>query len=257
MNISNLPIYYTKLDLTSRYTDYSNVILLPLICAFGIATNVLCIVVAFKHDERERNASKSLDYILINSFIDLIFLLFAFPLFVIRCGALCPYGYSFGAKFFEIYIYLYGGYTLVTSQVFLSIYVAHDRLSMFSGKVDVNKTKKLRIYHVYIVCFVISSLANAPVYLVSKEVSPLGLLISEPNSSSYSYEVLFIRATRSGFDTKLASYLLTACLAVKDPFMFIVFTLVNVFVCIKFRAYLKSREALLKKSTSCNINLCY
>ena len=146
MNISSLPVYYSKEEFTPRFVDYSNVYLLPPICAFGIATNILCIIVSSKRDESN---AKSLDYILLNSIIDVIFLLIQFFLFIIRCGALCPYGYTYGAKFYEAYIYLFIGYVLVTSQVLLSMYIAWDRLNMFSGKLSSQKPK-LNLYKVYL-----------------------------------------------------------------------------------------------------------
>ena len=124
MNASsnNLRVYYSKVNLTNSFVDNSNVYLLPSICLFGIGTSLLCLLVSFKRDDSN---AKTLDYILINSAIDFIFLLIEIFVVIIRCGALCPYGYTYAAKFYEIYIFQYVGYIFVTGQVLLNIYVAY------------------------------------------------------------------------------------------------------------------------------------
>ena len=240
-----LPIYYSKANLTTRFADYSNVYVLPSICAFGLVTSLLCIIVSAKRDESN---AKSLDYILLNSLIDFLFLLTQFFLFIIRCGDLCPFGYTFAAKFYEIYIFLYFGYVLVSSQVFLSIYISYDRLSLFSGKAYTQK--KMSLYRVYFVCFVISALANAPPYLIAREVVALGIFIPNPNTTSY--EILYIRTIRADFQTLIANYLLTTLMAIKDPIMFTVLTGLSIWICVKFRIYLKSKKMLIKKVVASN-----
>ena len=249
MNISSLPVYYSKVGLTPRYADYSNVYVLPPICAFGIATNILCIIVSAKRDESN---AKSLDYILLNSVIDVVFLLIEFFLFIIRCGALCPYGYTYGAKFYEAYIYLFIGYVLVTSQVLLSMYIAWDRLKMFSGKLTAKKPK-LNLYLVYILFFIIGGILNMPKLVLSKKIIPLGIYISTENSTSY--EIMWTRSTKSEFRTPLVQWLLTAISIINYPLLFGSLFLLNIWVCVKFRMYLNSRQQLLKYATSCNLYL--
>ena len=243
MNTSSLPIYYSKEDLTTRTADYSNVYLLPSICGFGIITSLICIIVSAKKDETN---AKSLDYILINSIIDFLFVLIEFSLVIIRCGVLCPYGNTYGAKFFEIYIYLYAGYVLCTSQLFLSIYIAYDRLSMFSAKAA-NK-KQISLYRVYIVCFLIGVVLNFGPYLISREIIEKGIFIPNPNSTYY--EILYVKAFKPEFQTPIANSLLTANLFIKDIGFFFVLCALNIWLCIKFRAYLHSRKSLVKKTTT-------
>ena len=240
MNTSSLPVYYSKEGLTPRFADYSNVYVLPPICAFGIATNILCIIVSAKRDESN---AKSLDYILLNSLIDFFFLLIQFFLFIIRCGALCPYGYTYGAKFYEVYIYLYIGYVLVTSQVLLSMYIAWDRLKMFSGKLSAQKPK-LNLYIVYIIFFIIGCISNTPQYLIYEIISPYGIYY--PNVNSTWYEIIYIRTTRDIFRSKIAEWLLTACAAVNSPILFIILFLLNIWLCVKFRVFMKSRKLHFK-----------
>ena len=239
MNNSSLPIYYSKETLSTRYGDFSNVYLLPSICGFGIITSFLCILVSFRRDDSN---AKSLDYILLNSIIDLLFLLCEIFVVIIRCGLLCPYGYTYAAKIYEVYVFLYTGYVLVTSQVLLSIYVAYDRLTMFSGKMSVQK--RFTIFKAYIIFLVIAAVANSPIYGFSREIIPFGIYMSSPGSSSY--EVLYKKRYKLDYQTQLANTLLTTLSIIKDPFLYIVLCVANFWVCVKFKSYLNSRKTLIK-----------
>jgi hypothetical protein len=240
MNNSSLPIYYSKESLSTRYADFANVYLLPSACGFGIITSFICVLVSFRGGESN---AKSLDYILLNSLIDLLFLLCEIFVVIVRCGLLCPYGYTYGAKIYETYVFLYSGYILVTSQVLLSIYISYDRLSMFSGKVSAQK--RLTIYKVYATCFLISAAANAPIYGVSRETIAFGIFMLSPHATFY--EVLYKRRFKAEFQTPLANTLLTILSTIKNPVLYTVLTVLSVWVCMRFRAYLMSRKTLVKK----------
>lgn len=240
MNYSDLPLYLSKENLTTRFVDYSNVFLLPSICYIGIVTSFVCLLVTFK---REEAYAKTLDYIFVNSAIDFLFLLIESFLVIIRCGALCPYGYTFAAKFYEIYMFLYAGYILVTSQVLLNIYVSFDRLKMFSTKKSTNKPTS--IFKVYAVCVTISAIVNSPSYLISKEVVLLG--VYKPNGNSSEFDYMYIRTTRKEFQTEALQYFLTALVAVKDMATFCVLCLMSIIVCIRYKLYSKSRSKLIRK----------
>lgn len=238
---SDLPVFYSKENLTNRFVDNSNVYLLPSICGFGIITSFLCLVVSIKRDDSN---AKTLNYILINSCLDFLFLVIESFLFIVRCGALCPYGYKYFSKFYEIYIYLYVGYILVTSQVLLNIYVAYDRLNMFSGKL--NSQSQISIFKVFGICLVISTLANALPYLISKDIIKLGIYKPDGPNSTYS-DILYIRTVRKEFDSSVWENIITVVAAIKDPFLFLVLCGVSILVCFRFRAYLKSRKLLIKR----------
>lgn len=267
-------IITTKTNLTVRIADYSNMFVLPPICVFGMLTSLGCLAGSFHQDE-ELNA-KMLNYIFLNSLIDFVFLFIQFWLLLIRCGALCPYGYTYWAKFYEIYIYTFLSYVLATSQVILGIYVSIERLQMFStSKLQAqvqqqhqrrscqNKKasrgmvkKKPSLYGVYVGCVLVSTLLNAPPYLLPTEVAVLGIFVPEgTNSSSHQNEErLYIRKTRPEFKTSLMQALLTLVLAFKDPFLMCVFCLFNGLVCIRLRQYLNNRKKYLtSKATTSSI----
>lgn len=247
MNNSNLLIYYSKENLTNRFVDYSNVFILPIICYFGIFTSFICLLVTFKNNEdSSKPNAKTLDYIFINSSIDFIFLVLQSFLFIIRCGALCPHGYTYTAKIYEYYIYLYVGYILVSSQVFLNIYVSFDRLKMFSAQKS--KKKPMNIFKVYGICLGASILANAYPFLIFKQVVVFGIYM--PNKNSTHYDLLYKTAVRKELDTSLFQNLLMANMVIKDPVMFCFLCAVAIVVCVRYRNYFKVRKNLIKTSPS-------
>ena len=247
MNFSqlNLTIFFTKENLTNRFVDYSNVILLPSICFFGVLTSLSCLIGSFKTDDS--NAT-TMNYIFLNSLIDFFFLLIQFWLIFIRCGILCPYAFTYWAKFFEIYIYQYLGYVLVTSQLLLSIYISLDRLSMFSGKPN---PKKPSIYLIFVFTTLISAVLNAPPYSISKQVELIGVYVHPTTIlNSTNYELLYVRSIRKEFRTSLMQVLLTVCLMFKNTVLFCVCCFINMLVCIRFRHYLNKKMKLVKTKSS-------
>lgn len=241
MNYSSLPVYYSKENLTLSIADKTNVFILPSICLFGMLTSLPCIMVSFK---RDHSNAKIFDYILINSANDFCFLLVEFFVIIIRCGNLCPYGYTFASKVYELFVFQYVGYIFVTSQVFFNIYFAYDRLKMFSGKLTTQKP--LNIYIVLAICTVISALVNTLPYPLFREITVMGLYKPDPNST-YT-EILYTRSIRKIFTTPIMQNLLVVWLVIKNPVLFLFLTFMNVMVVIRFRAYLKSRKHLLTRT---------
>lgn len=246
MNVSNLPIYYSKQNLTTLYVDLSNVYLLPSICLFGIVTSFVCILVSCKRDDATN--AKSLDYIWLNSLIDFFFLIIESFLFIIRCGMLCPYGYSYVSKLYEVYVYLYAGYILITAQMLLNIQVSYERLQMFSGKLNVGK-KQLSIFQVFGICTVISVIANALPYPISREVALLA--VYKPDYNSSYFELLYKRAFRKEFESPAMQNFMTAVYVIKNLVVFFVLCVLSILVCVRFRTYLNSRKQLVKRFDLC------
>lgn len=257
---NSLPIFYSKSSLTSRIADYSNVYLLPLVCLFGMITSLISIVVILTRNppffarllKRELHAlNKTLDYILLNSLIDFTFLLVESFLFIIRCGTLCPHGFTYTAKFYEIYVYLYLGYVLIGAQVFLNIYVAFDMLQMLNAKTYVSQGRGL-IYVVTLICVTMSITVNLPVFLLSKQIVPFGIYMPNGPNSTHS-ELLYTSVIRPGFETRLAQDLLTLCLVIKNPVMYISLVVLNILVIKRYRKYIKSKKTLVSPAQSCNL----
>jgi hypothetical protein len=242
----NLTIYYSKDNLTTRFSDYNNVFTLPLICALGMTFSLTSLVVAFQIKRRDH----IMQYILANSLIDFLFLLTQLFLFLIRCGSLCAHGYTRAAKIYENYIYLFVGYTLNTFQALYNILMAIDRLSLFSASSCFASTLTTRRKtHWYFVLFLtLALLLNVPEYLLSRNVQAVAILIStELSSTGTSVEYLYNWITKDDWRVDHLKIFLTIFALLKSPFLYIVMGAYNILVGVKFRNFIKKKKAMSSK----------
>ena len=166
MNFDNLPIYNSTVSLSIPIYDYANTYFLPLICLFGIVTNIINILV-FKQSKLDSDITK---YFLTNSCGDLAFLSTQVFLFIIRCGDLCPYNYNYWAKLYEKYIYIYTGYVIYTFGLLLDISASLNRLSSFKIRIITNNTNikrfKLSFEIKCVIFLIISALICIPQHII-------------------------------------------------------------------------------------------
>lgn len=240
--MSNLPVFASKHILTSSLVDLGNVYLLPSVCFVGMLASLVNISVTCTNKSND----KIIKYILVNSTVDFLFLLIEFFLVIIRCGALCPYGYTYAAKFYEIYIYLYVGYVLVTFQTMLNIYILLERIRSFSNQRNVSCIRcKFNIC--CLIFLLVSVVLNAPPYLMSKQVQEYGLLARTNGTDGY--EILYVKGTRVEFETKIIKLFLMFNILVDKPAMYFTICLLNGIIAVKFRQHIKRKQNLLSAVT--------
>ena len=139
---------------------------------FSLATNSINIVVFLISKFREEINK----YMFINSTCDFVFLLtrvFVCVYFVVVYNGL--YGYSYGAKIFQVYIYWYSGYVVIIFGYFLGISITIDRYFSFKISSRYNKFK-LSLKVRCIVIILISGLVCIPNYPLSRQPKAFGKL---------------------------------------------------------------------------------
>lgn len=240
---SSLPVFSSKEYLSIRLKDYFNTIVYPSICAFGMLTSIACLIAS--HKKIEPN-NKFLNYIFIISLADLVFFITQFFSVLIRCGVLCPFGYDYFSKLYEIQVFWFVAYSLVNSQAFLSIFIAYDRLRVFAT--NRREQKFVNPFQIYACCLVIAALFNLLPYALSKNVVAFG--IYQPQTNGEPVRVLYQIGVKDAFNTPLMLNVTTICLAIKDPFMYVVVCFLNILVCIRFRSFMHKKKSLLRESTS-------
>jgi hypothetical protein len=237
MNV-NLTIYYSKANLSTRFADYSNVYVLPVVCAFGLLTSLASLVVAFQIKQRDH----IVEYILANSLIDFLFLLTQFFLFLIRCGTLCPWGYTRASKLYENYIYLFVGYTLNTFQALFNLLMAIQCLRLFSSQR--RRTNQIKNHWFYILFVILALGLNAPSILFSRELTVVGIYVAPNGKADYLYEWLAINAWHQGF-LKLFRTLLAI---MKTPFLYVLMGVFNILVAVRFRSFIRKKQTMTSQS---------
>lgn len=239
-NDSEIRIFYSKSQLTNILIDYSNVYFLPAICLFGMTTSLLNIIVSFSK-ELQKNVFK---FILVDSIGDFLFLFIQFFLVIIRCGTLCPWGYSYISKLYEIYIYLFIGYVIIAFRVLVDLSVSLNRLLILSN--IFKNSKEYNFYIKMIIFLTIAVLLNLAPFALSKEVGIKGLLYPDPNSTYY--EVLYDKKVRESFQASWTQITLSCIAVIKDPLLFTTFCAINIAIAIKFRQHMSKKSGMTLKT---------
>lgn len=244
-NSSLLKVYSSVSGLTNQFSDYSNVILLPLICLIGMITNSMIILVAISPSSRRILFFK---YILATALTDFVFLLSQSPLFIIRCGALCPFGYTFAAKIYEVYVYWFVSYTIVSFQILLNISISIDRLLIFfQVKLHPHLTHWWSLNKFYTRCslfLIISIVLNVPAYFFSMQIEPMGVLLRK---NSTSIEILYTKSLKEEFKSQFWALFLTILSVLKEPLLIAILCVVNIWVLIVFKHHMSQRSKMTSK----------
>ncbi|CAF0775405.1 unnamed protein product [Brachionus calyciflorus] len=236
----SIKIYFSLREITTELQDITNVFWLPSICIFGMFTSALNITVTFSKD-LNKNPYK---VILVDSIGDFLFLMVQFPLFIIRCGAICPWGHSYVAKLFEIYVYLFCGYVIVCFRVLVDISVSFNRLLILLN-IGQN-SKEINFYFKALIFLVIAILLNFPNFALSKQVIQAGRFYPMLNSSNY--EIIYDKGLRNSFKVQWIQITLSCISVVKDPVFFTIFCGINIAIAVKFRQHMTRKSAMTLKN---------
>ena len=240
-------IFKSKTELSTRESDFVNVFIFPFICLFGITTNIMNMIILFDKKMFEKLSNNLMQkYMFINSLADLLFLFVVFFLVIIRCGNLCPYGYAYGSKFYELYIYLFVGYTIVTFLVLIDISISIGKLLSFSNIMSQNDLIPFRLK-----CLLFGGLAlilNFPNTL-SNEIKISGKLKQTTDGeNSTQVETIYMRGLKSEFKNGILEFFLLAFSLIKEPLLFIVLFVINIIVVYKFHEHLSKKRKLCQFS---------
>lgn len=246
----NLTVYYSLDALSERVSDYSNVYVLPTICFLGILTNALTILVAVDKKIRSSNIFK---YIIVMAISDIVYMLSQSPLFIIRCGTLCPYGYSRLAKMYELYVFWFVGYSIISFQFLLDMSISIERLIIFF-KVNANSRQFANMFYRRCLLFlVIGIILNIPGNILSMEVEPLGIL--QRNNNTNDDVLLYAKFVKPSYETPSLELMLTIVALLKEPLLVVLLCLLNILVMFKFKQHMKRKSLVLRSRSLSEILL--
>ena len=247
MNISTLKIFNSTEDFSFLMYDYVNTYFLPFICLFGIITSIINVRVLIKM-KQNKNINK---YLLVISCCDLTFLITQFFIFIIRCGRLCSYSYSYGAKFYEAYIFRYFGYVLIFFSCSLDITLSIDRI--FSFKINRAYIKfQIPLSIRCLILSIISTLICIPQYVLFKIPEAFGkLYVYDSKNNSTCYEVLYQLKNRKDEDLKnLVSFLKY----IRGYGLLGFFALLNIIIVLKLKKHLVKKNSITKIGNMSSLN---
>ena len=237
MNLEGLSSYNSTDGLSLPIYDYANTYFLPLICLFGIVTSITNIIVLMQN-KLENDINK---YFLVNSCCDFVFLLTQIFVLIIRCGKLCSYSYTYGAKFYEAYIFRYIGCTIALFSLILDICFSIDRINSFKSTNRINKSKvpfKIR----FMLLFLLTALICIPQYVLFKIPEAFGKLIFyDLKTNLTSYKILFQLKNRDDVVLKTISIALRYF---RGYFLLCLLILLNLVIAYKFKNHLAKKKLI-------------
>ena len=158
------------------FYSYLSVSVFPLISLFGIVTSSINIFILSKTKLRQNMNL----YLLIYSYCDFIFISLQVPLAGIRCGALCPQSYTYEARFYETYFYMFAGYVISKYKALVDISVSIDRILLFYKKQATKNTINFRMCLLRCVLLLIAAIViMVPHHILSKEIRPSIMYVEE------------------------------------------------------------------------------
>ena len=172
-------------SLSTLLADVSNVYIYPPICFFGVLTNLISISVLASG----KLTGMLYQYMLLHSICDFSALLLRSVTFIVKCGDLCSYGYSYWSKVYEFGCFSFMSNFFITSTTYLDITVSIDRILSFSSKPS--KFKSCPLIYKAAVISVLSLLINSIVYIIPKTISLLGLLALHTPANRTVYQELY------------------------------------------------------------------
>ena len=240
MDLRNLPILNSTDEFSVMMYDYANTYFLPFICLFGIITSIINIKVLIKMKPYS-NINK---YLLVKSCCDLTFLITQVFVFIIRCGRLCFYSYSYGAKFYEAYIFRYFGYVIIFFSCSLDMTVSLDII--FSFKI-INRCNKFKIPFKIrcLVLSIISTLICIPQYVLFKIPEAFALLYVHDSKKNFtSYQVLYQLKYRKNEELKI---LISILKFLRGYCLLVFFALLNLIISIKLKKHFVKKSSITIK----------
>jgi hypothetical protein len=195
-------------------------------------------------------------YILTNSSIDFLFLFSQFFLFIIRCGSLCPYGYTYKSKLYENYVYLYIGYDLITVQAIFNFFMTLERLVLFSSSTKYAKLfGKLNMRWLLFSFLIVALLINMPPYLIDNRIQAFGVVKS--NLTTNETEILYLISHNKKNYQPSAHIFIAILILTKSPIFMALTGLVNILVAVKFNQFIQKKKIMLKITTKITKGKCH
>ena len=132
--------YYSLDGLSTRSNDILNVLIIPMVNVYiMICYLISSIVLSSKNLKGEINR-----LLLVNSVTGVIMFALSNSSSITRCGTLCPWGYEYYSKAFELYIYLFVGRSAEVFGILTELNMLFLKLRSFSAKRRTGQSKILK-----------------------------------------------------------------------------------------------------------------
>jgi len=172
-----LQFYTNLLSLSLRLTDMLNVVqsLESLVLFFpSLCYAIVCM--------NKKLKSVTYQHLAVDSIACVIYAVINSTIWLIRCGALCAYGYDYWSKVFEWFVFIYFRQTLDVFMMLIEIHLAYVKLQSFRNVQNTNKFT-IPLYVRFILFFIYAAGLNIPLHILPRNLTLFGYLITSNNTN--------------------------------------------------------------------------
>jgi hypothetical protein len=222
---------YDEIDSRNAFIDFTNVYVLSLTSLFGIATNSMCIYVLKNLNRSEFMVKFMLAY----SLLDLTFHLISIVVGIIRCGSLCPYGFTQTAKYIELYFYIYGQNVVLLTCFLLELCISINRIVSFTNRKSPYSIINNKNFLPVLLSILLFSLVIISVsYFSLREVKQFGWVVIN--------EKMVERLFYVGKNTDVTNTIIITINVNRGALLLILLFLLNLVILYKYRVYNRKRD---------------
>ena len=238
-------IYTNLLSLSPRILDTLNVYVQPLFGLFTLVCSLLCAIVFAS----SRLKGVTYQHLFLDALASAVYGLSNSWTFIIRCGALCMYGYNYWSKFYEVNCYIYIGKSLELFVLLLEIHLSYLRIASFS------KEKKgkdwIPMYVRFVIFFVVAFSTCVPVVILPRSINLTGYLALDGklnatinNTLDESYLPLYLVVLKE--KTSVYGYILLGISILQGVGLLLVLIAINLILLYMFRRFILRKMAASK-----------
>jgi hypothetical protein len=227
-NVSSFGFNSTLVNGPLMFPIIWNTFVIPIICAFGMVTNALCVYI-FMRLKLKQDLYK---YMLASSCICFLYLFMCFFSFTIRCSPLCSFNSTYAARLYHLYIFLYVTSILGISKGFIELFICLERFLAMK-----NLMRKISYKLVLLVILILSTFIYTTVLL--------DFQIRADSSTNNSTPVVFV-VNKSDFgqtNEMKALVITTSC--IRGPVILFALFMLDILSIIQFKRILKRKKWLL------------
>ena len=181
-----MAFYDTIEGYPNRFNDSLVVYILPIINIYSFCCNVITAMILSK----SKLTGDVNQYMLVESIITSIYCLISSFISIIRCGTLCPWGYDYLSKLYELYIFIFVGDSIEFFKFIINLIMSIIKYRSFSIQIRNQPNNKKNFYFILFSTIMISFIINIlPTYFCGSIVETTRL------QSNQSFEKSTIKAT--------------------------------------------------------------
>ncbi len=242
---NSLISFNSTIGLSSRLQDIIYVFVIPAMCFLLFWLKIVSILVLRVIIKKKKKAQLNQFYYLLSyETCDLIQATIACFGALLRCGNYCEYGYTFVAKILDFVFYTYGVPVCLQFQAFMEISFSLERMRAFKVT-SASNANAFKFKTNLAICLVVSLIAAVPNYLMSRTISPIGILIP-------SNQTLYVISTRSFVQTYFWTIGLFVFNLLKGLVLMLGLLVVNIFFIYKLNLFIKDRRNIVQEDTRMN-----